>query len=497
MAISNLKTDMTNLLNKIDHNHLRKRSGLENFHEFEITADDTAKACQKGAIGVFKKIGMTQQEIEKVSQGGMANSIHSWQQAINGLYNSLAGGAIVSRGGMSNIAVTALYGQQTKNLRGVYLARRSNSRRLVFRTFQSKERGGEATASTVIKQVRNRLWDDWRSRLPSSGTLAGANKPLKETGGAHAFGIATPFAHESGSAIGTDVLKEFSDQINHRDTMIEMQLLGVPTVYSDIVQMIKNAYEIDWEETQKFDPNTGEVQLNRTVRGTVGALNWAGSEKGDVSSIKAVAEEFLNKYLNDNTSKFGFDKSQGMNYNTSKPIKEKAVDAAMVNIVKTFKKKNKDAVVKLKTKAPKNQTRKAKLVKSKKVNSIAGSISIKAAGGSARKKDRKKSKGGELDKLRVLINKRLPAEVRRNMGRPALRNQTGRFSNSVTLESLRPTAAGISGVYNYRTSPYETFENTGKRVWPAAFNPKPLIAKSVRNLALAYTDQKLVSLRRA
>ena len=186
-----------------------------------------------------------------------------------------------------------------------------------------------------------------------------------------------------------------------------------------------------------------------------------------------------------------------MNYNTSKPIKEKAVDAAMVNIVKTFKKKNKDAVVKLKTKAPKNQTRKAKLVKSKKVNSIAGSISIKAAGGSARKKDRKKSKGGELDKLRVLINKRLPAEVRRNMGRPALRNQTGRFSNSVTLESLRPTAAGISGVYNYRTSPYETFENTGKRVWPAAFNPKPLIAKSVRNLALAYTDQKLVSLRRA
>ena len=102
----------------------------------------------------------------------------------------------------------------------------------------------------------------------------------------------------------------------------------------------------------------------------------------------------------------------------------------------------------------------------------------------------------ETAKLITLINKRLPAEVRRNMGRPALINQTGRFSNSVELESLRPTAGGLSGVYNYMTSPYETFENTGKMRWPSGYNPKPLIAKSVRNLAMAYTTQKLASLRR-
>lgn len=102
----------------------------------------------------------------------------------------------------------------------------------------------------------------------------------------------------------------------------------------------------------------------------------------------------------------------------------------------------------------------------------------------------------EIAKLITLINKRLPAEVRRNMGRPALINQTGRFSNSVELESLRPTAGGLSGVYNYMTSPYETFENTGKKRWPNGYNPKPLIAKSVRNLAMQYTTQKLASLRR-
>ena len=56
------------------------------------------------------------------------------------------------------------------------------------------------------------------------------------------------------------------------------------------------------------------------------------------------------------------------------------------------------------------------------------------------KKSRKKRKttGQEdLFKLERLINRRLPAEVRRNMGRPALQNQTGRFSNSVKLERFK------------------------------------------------------------
>tara|TARA_B110000858_G_C17780213_1_gene464374 strand:- start:376 stop:1920 length:1545 start_codon:yes stop_codon:yes gene_type:complete len=102
----------------------------------------------------------------------------------------------------------------------------------------------------------------------------------------------------------------------------------------------------------------------------------------------------------------------------------------------------------------------------------------------------------ELNKLKNQINKRLPAETRRNMGRPALINRTGRFSNSVELKNLRATKAGISGEYTYLLSPYETFENTGERRWRAGYNPKPLIAKSIRNLALQYSERKIVSLRR-
>ena len=102
----------------------------------------------------------------------------------------------------------------------------------------------------------------------------------------------------------------------------------------------------------------------------------------------------------------------------------------------------------------------------------------------------------ELNKLKATINKRLPAETRRQMGRPALINRTGRFSNSVELKSLRATKAGISGEYTYLLSPYETFENTGERRWRTGYNPKPLIAKSIRNLALQYTKERFVSLRR-
>ena len=98
-------------------------------------------------------------------------------------------------------------------------------------------------------------------------------------------------------------------------------------------------------------------------------------------------------------------------------------------------------------------------------------------------------------RLKRLINQKLPAEVRRNMGRPALINRTGRFSNSVILESLTPSPAGMVGTYSYQYRPYETFENTGKRTWPASYNPKPLITKSIRNLAIQHMETKL-TLRR-
>jgi hypothetical protein len=142
---------------------------------------------------------------------------------------------------------------------------------------------------------------------------------------------------------------------------------------------------------------------------------------------------------------------------------------------------------------------KAKATSAKIINTAVLKKGIKGTfkGRVKRPRDAESSRGfDDIFRVEQLINKRLPAEVRRNMGRPALRNQTSQFSNSVQLENLRPTVKGLSAEYTYQLSPYETFENTGIRRWPLGYNPKPLITKSIRNLAMQYTEQKLVSLRR-
>lgn len=114
----------------------------------------------------------------------------------------------------------------------------------------------------------------------------------------------------------------------------------------------------------------------------------------------------------------------------------------------------------------------------------------------ARSNKRTTEKGSsELLTLKRKINRRLSAQVRRNMGRPALINRTGRFSNSVELVNVREGQNTIIGEYTYMQNPYRTFENTGERKWPVGYNPKPLIAKSIRDLAIEYTDKKF-TLRR-
>jgi len=114
----------------------------------------------------------------------------------------------------------------------------------------------------------------------------------------------------------------------------------------------------------------------------------------------------------------------------------------------------------------------------------------------ARSNRRTTEKGSsELVTLKRKINSRLSAQVRRNMGRPALINRTGRFSNSVELVNVREGQNTIIGEYTYMQNPYRTFENTGERKWPVGYNPKPLITKSIRDLAMEYTDKRF-TLRR-
>jgi len=109
---------------------------------------------------------------------------------------------------------------------------------------------------------------------------------------------------------------------------------------------------------------------------------------------------------------------------------------------------------------------------------------------------KKEAKHGNIAKqllsIRNKVNRKLPAEMRRNMVRPALMNRTGRFANSAVLSNLSLSTSGktVKADYTYLLNPYATFENTGEKQWPIGYNPKPLISKSIRNLAEAEIREK-------
>ena len=217
--------------------------------------------------------------------------------------------------------------------------------------------------------------------------------------------------------------------------------------------------------------------------------NWKMPETASHEDQVAV-DKLYNQIINDPIAIIG---SEGI---------ENSIERQMHEIFegKTPKKRKSRTKTKTRIKAGVNLKKsKVQLAKLKAKKRRTKALLQQSASKSARK-TATQSVGGAEDaraamRLKRLINQKLPAEVRRNMGRPALINRTGRFSNSVILESLTPSPAGMVGTYSYQYRPYETFENTGKRKWPVGYNPKPLITKSIRNLAIQHMETKL-TLRR-
>ena len=224
--------------------------------------------------------------------------------------------------------------------------------------------------------------------------------------------------------------------------------------------------------------------------------NYAGSEPTDTEPlIKAI-----NKAIKDIiVKKRGYLGLLLAYLSGSKPPVEQAVEDAAVDIVNRISKAKTVKKVSLKAKSFKptrnrGVARKGKALKSsitKEAMLIRGSTTLGGRVSQTGKKTEKLSPA----RLKYLINRSLPAEVRRNMGRPALINQTGRFSNSVELTSLRQGQKTMIGEYTYQLDPYSTFENLGTKQWPTGYNPKPLISKSIRNIAERHVREKF-TLRR-
>ena len=98
--------------------------------------------------------------------------------------------------------------------------------------------------------------------------------------------------------------------------------------------------------------------------------------------------------------------------------------------------------------------------------------------------------------LEELINSQLVERIKQNMGsgnrRDILNLRTGRFAESVKVERLSESRAGmITAFYTYMRNPYATFSEGGKQQSPRSRDPKLLISKSIREIAQAKVQNRL------
>lgn len=89
---------------------------------------------------------------------------------------------------------------------------------------------------------------------------------------------------------------------------------------------------------------------------------------------------------------------------------------------------------------------------------------------------------------RAFINSRLSKQVAQNMGRPALENRTGRFANSVNVVNATKYGDVTNIDYTYDRERYGVFE--GGRNYPKGYDPRPLIERSIKELAIAKMQSK-------
>ena len=91
------------------------------------------------------------------------------------------------------------------------------------------------------------------------------------------------------------------------------------------------------------------------------------------------------------------------------------------------------------------------------------------------------------------INAKLPQQIISNMGRPSLQNQTGTFAQSAKVTSALPAGAdGLVLNYTYDNK-YRGFENNNK--YPLEYDPRGLIGKSIRELAITQAQFKFITRR--
>ena len=400
---------------------------------------------------------------------------------------------------------------------GVYLGEplSSGNLRLDLILYAKNNSGTEAQVQNIWDSYTKKVWTTWISqqfpgmeagqtsftsggasgmmRTEDSITRQNSKKKLVQQSAISAFRLNTKKEHAMGSTRALFALKDLENSNPPLHDNIVMQT-------TDVIEYIKDNLQVDITQNTART-KVGKYEFDNIVELKLGSNPQLRSDRGN---IKALAEEFIRQEVETGkyNNVFGHDKEG------SKSPKQQVLEDAIIDLFTPLTKSGKPDM-RFKQNKKFKKTRKSVNVKKQ---SDTGSIVTKTVGVSkaisaTRPQKEKRQTQENTQKLKAYINRKLPAQIRRNMGKSGvLTNRSGTFSNSPQLLNIRETQTGLTGDYTYMktgggTPPrsgqpgvYQTFENSGR--WNGKYNPKDLITKSIRELARQETTQRFVQLRR-
>jgi hypothetical protein len=337
-----------------------------------------------------------------------------------------------------------------------------------------------------------------QEKFTATGDVASAKKEPGMKGSLQAFQM----AHGEGQSVF-----EARQAAVEQELEAALAMENLPASASEMIATSKDNFDnnirIGGDRQFKYNPLTGKISSKEGITVDLSVQTRRKNIKDASASMKAGKP--LNKMLKELEEDLKDEIKRQDNFwgpeaKGSNSVKEGVADAIINSTIKKKMYTSKKAKNLTRYKKPVKEStlteQAATFTQQTKIKDLKGggpARGMKASGGQT-PNNSEKGKGVSPETFannmaRVLtikraINKRLPAEIRRNMGKPALTNRTSRFSDSAIIEDMTPAAKTLMVKYTYRLNPYETFENTGNRKWPSGYNPKPLISKSIRNLAL-------------
>lgn len=274
-------------------------------------------------------------------------------------------------------------------------------------------------------------------------------------------------------AVDIAINENYSKKASQQVFQSNMKALGIDLSVmrdDDTDTMIFTAESRVGNQTGGFKSSAIKSKLQREIKAALIRLNNStpikdlkGSDTFEEKKTKETAIEVISN----------FDGIPGVT--TTKPKKPKKRPKEKITITKTGKvtKKNKPNI------------------KTVKVPKIA------ASGAQALAKARTPRSKLSFDQMGIMakLNSRLPAAIIDNMGDPALNNRTGRFAASVRILNIIQTPKGFPSIgYTYLKNPYQTFE-TGYEQGDTEKDPRKLIDRTIRELAVEYAMGRLFTRR--